>query len=618
MAARTLRHTTLGGIPISIDPLTKDYIGYRYEMLDAVPVITPEWTDINPADAGVTLIESLALQLDKLSYLLDRVQNESYKATVQERKSAIDLLRLIGYEFVQGVAASVTVEVVTNLGSVVLPAGWAVRSTPTENTPALLFELTAPVTLIGAGTHEVILVHGESVLNEPLGTSNGEPNQVFNLARIPLAFLSDGSDPVTVEVNSVQWSLVDSFIGAEFDDEFYKLRVNADGVASIVFSDGTNGEVPALGNSIVATAYRVGGGTIGNSVGTGTLTTQINPVAGVVSVTNPERPSGGLDPQTVGEAKRDSTLAVRANDRAVTLEDFEAKAKETTGGGIRSARAVHPPSSGLKVDIYITAEGVNPVPTGEWFTELEAGSGLIGAVGRYLLTKKVAPTVIEVLPPIVVKPYLKADIYLLPRRHINNVRKNVIDNLVNYYTNDVMDDFGIGVPESKMDQIIEGTDGVDYLNIFAFHRVPQPKLLKGSKAAIDAATFTVDNAQETMRYERYTVRWLNPTVYRLIGDLYGPVVDTNGAIRTFSAGTTYSISHFPEAGVDTVAEELPQFDINILAPTPPVASDEWGFSSDNYRGNIAIDEHELIVATILNDNTLSSDEFDLTFNGGIG
>ena len=47
---------------------------------------------------GVALVELFAAMLDANFYALDRVAGESYLETAQERRSVVNLLRLIGYE----------------------------------------------------------------------------------------------------------------------------------------------------------------------------------------------------------------------------------------------------------------------------------------------------------------------------------------------------------------------------------------------------------------------------------------------------------------------------------------------------------------------------------------
>ena len=62
------RPTSLGGLPIQIDYSARDYDAFLQEMLFMTTQLTPEWTDKEPGDIGVTLLESVAYVADILSY----------------------------------------------------------------------------------------------------------------------------------------------------------------------------------------------------------------------------------------------------------------------------------------------------------------------------------------------------------------------------------------------------------------------------------------------------------------------------------------------------------------------------------------------------------------------
>src|SRR6266851_2981127 len=81
-----------------IDYLARDYRSFRKALLDLIPSKLPEWTDRSEADFGVVLIELVAYMADILSYYQDRIANEAFLSTAQERRSVIEHLRLIGYE----------------------------------------------------------------------------------------------------------------------------------------------------------------------------------------------------------------------------------------------------------------------------------------------------------------------------------------------------------------------------------------------------------------------------------------------------------------------------------------------------------------------------------------
>ena len=76
-----------------IDYLARDYDSFRQALVDLIPSKLPEWTDRSEADFGIVLLELVAYMADILSYYQDRLANECFLATAQERRSVIQHLR---------------------------------------------------------------------------------------------------------------------------------------------------------------------------------------------------------------------------------------------------------------------------------------------------------------------------------------------------------------------------------------------------------------------------------------------------------------------------------------------------------------------------------------------
>lgn len=108
-----------------IDYLAKDYASFRRLMLDRMSVVAPGWTERNPADLGVTLVETLAHAADLLSYRQDAVATEAYLGTARRRVSARRHARLLDYRMHDGRNARAWVAVETTGDGVVLggPSG---------------------------------------------------------------------------------------------------------------------------------------------------------------------------------------------------------------------------------------------------------------------------------------------------------------------------------------------------------------------------------------------------------------------------------------------------------------------------------------------------------------
>jgi hypothetical protein len=87
------------------DYLAKDYDSFRQLMLDRLAGTVPDWTERNPADLQVSLVELLAFVADRLSYEQDAVAMEAYLGTARRRVSVRRHARLLGYRVHEGCAA---------------------------------------------------------------------------------------------------------------------------------------------------------------------------------------------------------------------------------------------------------------------------------------------------------------------------------------------------------------------------------------------------------------------------------------------------------------------------------------------------------------------------------
>ncbi len=88
-----------------INYLVKDYPGFLQVMYDRLSVLMPDWTERNPADVGVVLVEILAYIADQLSYRQDAVATEAYLGTARSRISLTRHARLVDYHVSNGTNA---------------------------------------------------------------------------------------------------------------------------------------------------------------------------------------------------------------------------------------------------------------------------------------------------------------------------------------------------------------------------------------------------------------------------------------------------------------------------------------------------------------------------------
>lgn len=621
---------SLGGLPIQIDYTARDYEAIRNELLTLATQLSPEWTDRQPGDIGVTLLEAVAYVTDILSYQLDRVQNESYLATAQTRESVVNILRLIGYELKPASPATVNMVIVTSQNNVTLPQGFTVFTDSNTQVASLEYRLNQAVTLGNAGIHcvasetsAVQRLEGVTPLNEPdliftagervtdSKESNGTPNQIFLLNQSPVCIDADG---ITVTVGNTTYEGRTSFLGTESTDNVFIYKFLSTEEALLIFGDGVNGSIPPNNDSISVT-YRIEGGEETNRAGARTIKSFAS-TPGVVRVYNISQPSGGADPENIVSAKKNAPLSLRALDRCVTLEDFETMAKLTPGVGIRTARAVQG-SGPLEVEVYVATEGDNPIPTGEWYSELQNGYGNIGVVGRWLNQKKPVPTKLFVYAPTQVNPFFEASIYVHQNLRRDTVKSDV-DLALQGLFNQITSDFGEGIPLSAILQTVENTRGVDYVTATAFHRLPSMHWLSGDRQAFDDATFTLSGLNTQTLKQDYRVEWISATQYRLRAVGKGFIRDAQGQVVNYTQGPTNIVSFFNDENTQTQATQEIQFSLSISTGiNTPNENDTWDFSVDKYLGNIEAKPHELIASPIQGNETLDSTQIVLSFEGGI-
>jgi hypothetical protein len=100
--------------PPAINYLAKDYASFRRLMLDRLAVLLPNWSERNPADLGIALVEVLAYGADYLSYYQDAIATEAYLGTARRRVSVRRHARLVDYTLHDGANARIWIALEVN------------------------------------------------------------------------------------------------------------------------------------------------------------------------------------------------------------------------------------------------------------------------------------------------------------------------------------------------------------------------------------------------------------------------------------------------------------------------------------------------------------------------
>lgn len=215
-------------------------------------------------------------------------------------------------------------------------AGW-LRARVTEASPGQPVYSASPeirgLTAFTIGG-TVDALNAELVRNETLGTAEGVPGGKFVTQHRPIV---PGEKPLVVEVSGAdgwqEWTQRPNFAASDPDDNHFVLDAATGEIQfgpAVRLGDGTlrnYGAVPAKGSVIRIPLYRAGGGAGGN-VAPKTLNVLKASIPYVVRVENRRAGRGGVDGETIEDAKVRGPILLRTRDRAVTSEDFEHISRE--------------------------------------------------------------------------------------------------------------------------------------------------------------------------------------------------------------------------------------------------------------------------------------------------
>ncbi|WP_435210116.1 putative baseplate assembly protein [Streptomyces sp. bgisy034] len=270
--------------------------------------------------------------------------------------------------------------------------------------------------ILGAGTDEAgqrlttsqspVLAGQRLVVREPERPSAAEEAELTAV---------EGSDAVRVTEDTentaevwVRWHAVTDFHRSGPNDRHYIIDPRT---GEITFGDGRAGRMPPRGQNNIRVTYRTGGGAEGNRAA-GTVVKLKSAIPSVDSVTHHEPASGGSAWEPLERVRVRGPRSLRHRDRAVTAQDFEDLAFESSAELAR-VRAVLPsrfdpfglwfdPATGEPKDAHAEADaggiGIVVVPHSGAARPVP-GLGLLRRVEEYLRARCGPTTALRVAGP---------------------------------------------------------------------------------------------------------------------------------------------------------------------------------------------------------------------------
>ncbi len=369
--------------------------------------------------------------------------------------------------------------------------------------------------------------HRVTVRDEFLGSSNGEPDQVFRLSKLPVL---DGQQVVVIEQNIttdeyktiqeeegldavkevldeagkplevfVRWHEVNRFDFSSSSSRHYMID-RASG--QITFGDGRNGMIPPDGrNNIICKYYQYGGGIRGNVKGD-TLTRLRKSIPLIKSVSNPFAVAGGVDMEDLDDVRVRGPKSIKSRNRAVTVEDYETLVLQSSG---EIARAHCLPTtdsdfqyrSGFVTMVIVPdTEDLRPTPSPE----------LKALVEDYLSTRASTEIIHADDPQVIVmgSSYLRVDVktvvHILNMGDAKEVQEQIRARLETFFhplsggDKGTGWDFGRNVYASEVYAVLEQLEGVDYVESVLLSATKQTHQIRAKYPFSVPATCPVESS----------------------------------------------------------------------------------------------------------------------------
>ncbi len=330
-----------------------------------------------------------------------------------------------------------------------------------------------------------VTTYGDTII----GSSKGLPNQNFKFPRGPILPGQEiwvrererppGPDLAALEAAHgeryllddpenegvlVRWKEVESLYESTPADRHYIKDVVT---SEIRFGDGIHGLVPAKGDrNILCKRYQVGGGEEGN-VPPDSITVLLQGVPYVEAVRNIFAASGGCNLETIEEAKRRGPHSLKAKSRAVTAEDFEWLAIESSNSVARvCALPTHEREGEVTVVIVPKVAETHP----DFMDKPIPSTELLRKVRNHLADRKLLATILNVQRPTFRELSVQVEIIVLQSAGSERVKRE-IERRVRLFLHPLKGGrdgkgwpFGRPVYRVDLYHVIEDVPGVDFVD----------------------------------------------------------------------------------------------------------------------------------------------------------
>lgn len=342
------------------------------------------------------------------------------------------------------------------------------------------------------------VTQAETIKDEILGSSDGQPGQTFTFFKFPVMegeevrmkevlseeerqmLLSTYGETVISETTDetgevtetwVLWSEVADFFESSEKSRHYTID-RATG--QIAFGDGVNGMIPPVGDdSIKAFSYRTGGGRKGN-VKTREIKSLKSAVSGIDKVMNPIAADGGADTATIDEMLEIGPAMISNRNRAVTAEDYEWLAREASRKVVRARCLPNRNREGQPVTGWVTVVIVPESTEEKPYPSLLLKQQVEEYLEAHSLGTIASPGHLHVDGPTYVAMNVSVDLFVTTIDVASVAVREAKQQLAAFFhpltggPEEEGWEFGRGVAVSDVYALLEGIEGVDHVENLGF------------------------------------------------------------------------------------------------------------------------------------------------------
>jgi len=374
-----------------IDYSSTDFASLRNSMISYLQAAyADDYQNIVESDYGVMFTELVAYMGAILSFKTDAIANENFLPTARTRRNVKKLLELIGIRMKgpTSAGASTNLELNTSIDDTVEEV--------IIEAPDRIFTITSPLDG-GSLTYTLYKTYNGQITNLNANSTDIEllPAEVINDASTVWSNLAllEGSlveqtgffdtTEIFKTITLTQGPVIENSVQVFVDsaeplsgtyhqvDNIFSASGGTNQVFEVIYDDLYNafvrfgdGKVAASppNSSSYRVLYRVGGGSRGNILGA-SIENPITTSQGTGTISNTTVITGGVDAETVAQAKANGPLIFKQQDRLVTLDDFRAfisRFRSPTGGGaIGTASTRKAYSSANIIDVFVLQKATN-------------------------------------------------------------------------------------------------------------------------------------------------------------------------------------------------------------------------------------------------------------------